>query len=266
MRIRFHLTYDGTAYCGWQIQPDVPTVEGELTRAAATILDRRPDDVKVQGASRTDSGAHALGQVAHLQFDAPRSEREFLYGLNALTEDDICVNRVQRVPEDFHARFDARAKSYRFDIWNGRFPHPLRNRYTWQYGRELDVAPMRRAAEMFEGRHDFDGFRSANCQAETSVRTIERVEVRRSGAVVRVTVHGRDFLRYMVRVMVGTLVEVGSGREPPALVADVLESGERDCAGVTAPARGLTLLNVVYSEVDWRDPPPRSPGFDAPEC
>lgn len=256
MRVRLHVSYDGTDYCGWQIQPDVPTIEGELTGAAATILDVPESEVNVQGASRTDSGAHALGQVAHLQFARDRSEREFLEGFNALTDDDICVDRVQRVSESFHARFDARTKVYRYDIWNRRFDHPFWTRYAWQYEPQLDLDRMRSAAGRMEGRHDFDGFRSTNCQADTSVRTLDRVEVQRSDNLVRTTVCGRHFLRYMVRVLVGTLVEVGTARAAVSRVSRVFNSGERRLAGMTAPARGLTLLNVDYSAVDWSDPPP----------
>jgi tRNA pseudouridine38-40 synthase len=260
MRLRLHIAYEGTNYFGWQIQPDVPTVEGALTDAAATILDRSPDAVNLQGASRTDAGVHARGQVAHLDYDEDRTPRALAKGLNALTDDDICINRVERVSDDFHARFSINYKRYRYDLWHHRFPHPFRHRYTWHLERDLDVERMRRAAPLFEGEHDFEAFRSSGCQSETSVRTMRRLAIEDDDARVRIVVEGDNFLRYMVRVMVGTLVEIGCGWLSPDVIPELFESPDRSRAGITAPAGGLTLVDITYPEHPWQTPPPEIGG------
>ncbi len=254
------IAYEGTEYFGWQVQPDVPTVEGMLTEAAATILDRPVDDVKVQGASRTDSGVHARSQIAHLAFDNDRTPWDFARGLNALTADDICVTRVEEATDDFHARFSSNRKRYRYDVWNHRFQHPFRHRYTWNMHRELDIEPMRRGARHFEGEHDFEAFRSSGCQSDTSVRTIRRMEIEREGSRVRISVDGDNFLRYMVRIMAGTLVEIGLDWKSPELIPELFETPRRDRAGRTAPACGLTLVDIRYPDHPWRGEPPEIGG------
>jgi len=267
MILRLHVAYDGSDFCGWQIQPDARTVEGELTQASAQILDRPAARVELQGASRTDSGTHAAGQVAHLVCDRDRSCWDFARGLNALTPDAICVNRVERAPDDFHARFDAGGKLYRYDIWNHRFQHPLRHRYSWQFEPELDLARMREAAAMLEGTHDFEAFRAASCQSPTTERNIHRVDVDSRGRSVSIRVAGNAFLRYMVRVMAGTLAEIGAGEIEPKRIPELFETGRRDRAGITAPAEGLTLVEVRYPDDPWRGPEPEIGAYwlaDAP--
>lgn len=268
MVIRLHVAYDGSDFCGWQIQPDAPTVEGELTAAAAQILDRPAEEVKVQGASRTDSGTHAAGQVAHISHERDRTCWDFARGLNALTPDTICVNRVEEADEDFHARYDAGGKLYRYEIWNHRFPHPIRQRYSWQFEPTLDLERMRKAAELMEGTHDFEAFRAASCQSPTTERTIRRVAVERSDRRVTIHVAGNAFLRYMVRVMAGTLAEIGAGEMEPGRIPELFESGRRGRAGITAPARGLTLLEVRYPDHPWSGSPPEIGAYwlaDAPD-
>ncbi len=254
--IRLQIAYHGAAYCGWQIQPRDRTVEGELTRAVTKILDAA-EPVKVQGASRTDSGVHALGQVAHFRHHSGRSLWDFARGLNALTADDICVVRVEEAPDEFHARHSARGKIYRYRIWNHRFVHPFLREQSWQVGQSLDLQAMREGAALLVGEHDFRGFRAADCESETTVRRMDRVEVSRSGAMVEVVVQGEAFLKYMVRVMVGTLVDVGAGRIPVRQVGEAVESGDRQRAGQTAPARGLTLEEVFYPGFPWVGEAPR---------
>lgn len=256
MILRLHVAYDGSDFCGWQIQPDARTVEGELTRAAAEILDRPVDEVKVQGASRTDSGTHAAGQVAHLVCERDRTCWDFARGLNALTPDAICVNRVERAPEDFHARYAAGGKLYRYDIWNHRFPHPLRHRYSWQFEPTLDLERMETAATMLEGTHDFEAFRASTCQSPTTERDIHRVDVERRDNLVSIHVAGNAFLRYMVRVMAGTLAEIGTGDLEPDRIPELFETGRRNDAGPTAPAKGLTLVEVRYPDHPWEGSPP----------
>lgn len=254
--IRLHIAYDGTRYCGWQIQPDDPTVEGELTRAVTQILDA-DSPVKVQGASRTDSGVHAVGQVAHFRHDTGRSLWDFSRGLNALTDDDICVVRVEPADDEFHARHSARGKIYRYRIWNHRFVHPFLRRRTWHVPVQLDVDAMIRIAQLLEGEHDFAGFRAASCESETTVRTMHRVEVLpQPPSMIEVVVEGTSFLQHMVRIMVGTLVDVGKGKFGAHRVRKVLEDGDRCRGGVTAPAGGLTLQKVFYPDFDWKGDEP----------
>ncbi|MFW5966679.1 MAG: tRNA pseudouridine(38-40) synthase TruA [Persicimonas sp.] len=256
---RMVVAYDGTAYHGWQIQREDRSVEEELTRAAARILDCELDQVKVQGASRTDSGVHAHGQVAHIAYDVDRERTtwDFVRGLNGLTDDDICVVFAEPAPEGFHARFSSTGKLYRYEIWNHRFPHPMRRRYAWRAGGELDFEAMRRAARMLEGTHDFAAFRGSNCSAETTERHLHRVELTRDGPRLFVEVEGDAFLQYMVRVIVGTLVYIGWGRREPQVIERMFETGDRAIGGITAPPHGLSLIEVFYPDHPWPLETPR---------
>lgn len=261
MRLRLHIAYEGTEYCGWQIQPDEPTVEGELLKAAATILDTSPDDIRMQGASRTDSGVHAEGQVAHLDCD-PGGRRlwEMVRGLNGLTADDIGVQRVEEAPEGFDARFSSAGKRYRYRIWNHRFEHPLRHRHLWRVGRSLDIGRMKLAASKLEGDHDFEAFRTADCDSESTRRIMHRVDVEADGPEISVIVEGNAFLKYMVRVMVGTLVDIAAESLPEGTVERMFETGERGEGGITAPSKGLTLEEVFYPDHPWRGEAPEIGG------
>lgn len=262
MIVRLHVAYDGTQYHGWQAQPEARTVEGEITKAAAEILDQPAEEVKIQGASRTDAGVHALGQVAHLIHDRERSVWEFARGLNALTPDDICINRVEEAPDDFHARYSAEGKTYRYRIWNHRFQHPLEHRRMWRFKYHLSEKRMKQAAERMVGTHDYSAFRAADCDSPRSECTIRRVDVEFDEPEITITVEGISFLKYMVRVMAGTLVEISTGHAPPDLVDRLFESGDRHQAGVTAPACGLTLVEVDYPDFPWEGTPPE-PGTPA---
>ena len=257
--IRLQIAYDGTAYHGWQIQPEDRTVEGELTRAATKILNA-DEPVKVQGASRTDAGVHAIGQVAHFRHQSGRSCWDFARGLNALTGKDIAVLRVEEALPTFHARHSARGKIYRYRIWNHRFDHPFLRDRIWRVGPALEVERMEAAAKSFVGTHDFRGFRAADCESESTLRGIQRVEVGAEGALIEVVVQGDAFLKYMVRIMVGTLVDIGAGVLPVERIAEVLESGDRRAGGQTAPARGLTLEEVFYPDFPWEGEPPKLGG------
>ena len=253
---RLHIAYDGTDYCGWQVQSDERTVEGVLTTALTRILDA-DEAVKVQGASRTDSGVHAEGQVAHFRHAGRRDMWDFARGLNALTDDAVSIIRVQPVSDQFHARHSSTGKIYRYRIWNHRFSHPFLRYRSWKVPVPLDIDAMRRAAELMVGEHDFAGFRSSNCSCETTDRRMRRVEViDRPGAVVEVVVEGDAFLQHMVRIMVGTIADVGQQKFGVQRVREVLQSGDRRRGGITAPARGLTLEKVFYPDFDWDDDEP----------
>lgn len=252
--IRLQIAYDGSAYCGWQIQPEVPTVEGVLTRAVTKLLGAE-EPVKVQGASRTDSGVHATGQVAHFRHDSARELWVILRGLNALTDDDLWVMRAQEAPPEFHARHSARGKIYRYRIWNHRFEHPFLRVRSWRVGPRLDFKAMAQAATDFVGEYDFSAFRAADCESLTTIRRIKRVELYRRGSELEILVEGDAFLKYMVRIMVGTLVDIGLERLPEDTVRRALQSGDRLDAGQTAPAKGLTLEEVFYPDFPWQEEP-----------
>jgi tRNA pseudouridine38-40 synthase len=261
-RYRMLVAYDGTAYHGWQIQTRDRSVEGDLTLAASKILDCQVDEVKVQGASRTDAGVHALGQVAQISYDIerPRSTWDFSRGLNGLTEDDINVVYVEPAPEGFHARHSSRGKIYRYEIWNHRFTHPLRRDRQWRINAPLDLTAMRAAARKLVGKHDFEAFRAADCSAETSVRELTRVDIYHDNPRIIIEVEGTAFLKYMVRVIVGTLVKVAEGQRPPEVIDQMFETHDRSLGGMTAPPQGLTLVEIFYPDFQWTRGAPKIGG------
>jgi len=257
------LEYDGAGFAGWQRQAAARTVQGELERALAAIVGGAPG---LLGASRTDAGVHAEGQVASGRFATRLDPATLRRALNATLPDDVSVVALAHAPDGFHALRDARAKLYRYAVWNGDAPSPLRaRRFHHQPGR-LDLAAMRAAAAVLVGRHDFASFqtRAADWQAEgrergeerSSVRTLFQLEVvGEAGGEIRIEVLGDGFLRQMVRTLAGTLLEVGRGRRTPASLAGVLAARSRPAAGPAAPAHGLTLVRVDYPAADLAEPP-----------
>jgi len=241
--IALRVAYDGTRYAGWQVQPELPTVQGALQEALC-VLEKRA--VTVHGAGRTDAGVHALGQVASFRTDSSIPADGYLKGLNSHLPHDIAIQEVREMDAGFHARFSARGKHYRYAVWNHPVRHPLETRTAWHVRRRLDVDSMNRAASYLVGKHDFEAFRSAACDREHAVRTLSRVEARRQGDHVFLHLEGTAFLRHMVRIVAGTLVAVGLGKRPPDWVAEVRDARDRRKAGVTAPSRGLCLLHVYY--------------------
>jgi tRNA pseudouridine38-40 synthase len=243
-RVRLRLEYDGTEFCGWQLQAGDRTVQGELESAFARVVGHA---VRVYGAGRTDAGVHARGQVAHA--DAPGAlEPHVLHrALNALLPPDVAVLEVSAAAPDFDARGDARWKRYVYRILDRRTPSPLRRRTTWHLRAALDLEAMCEAARCLEGTHDFAAFRGhAGAAGANSVRKLLRLDLRRDGDELAIAAEGQAFLRHMVRNLVGTLVQVGRGRLPPAELAEILASRDRARAGPTAPACGLCLDHVEY--------------------
>jgi tRNA pseudouridine38-40 synthase len=254
---RFRLAYDGTAFSGWQIQPNAPTVQGALERALAELTQQ---PCRVRGAGRTDAGVHAEGQLANVICSTRLSCDRLLSGLNALTPDDIRVLGVEEVSLDFDARRDVSGKHYRYVICNAAHLPPLLRWRAYHVRRELDLAAMARAARQLVGTHDFSAFRAADCERETTHRTLYRCTVgktlgetiargrgsggRSAGAQLMIDVEGTAFLKNMVRIIAGTLIDVGLGRLDVGVIGRLLGSGDRRCAGPTAPARGLTLVEV----------------------
>lgn len=245
-RIRLRVAYDGSRFHGWQIQTARTSVEGELTRVVSDIAG---EPLKVWGASRTDAGVHAIGQVAAFD-DTGRLEPEVWYRiLNRLTPDGLVVLHADRVPGAFHPRHDARGKVYRYDIVEGFHAMPMDLHTAYHLHRPLDVEAMAEAAGYLMGEHDFASFRGAECAAQGTVRRLFVVNVRRvEPRRVRVTVSGTAFLKNMVRILVGTLIDVGHGRRPPAWIREVIAARDRRAAGMTAPAAGLTLVRVFHPD------------------
>jgi tRNA pseudouridine38-40 synthase len=243
-RIKLTIEYDGTDFSGWQRQDGVRTVQGTLEQAVKDLLG---ETVEIRGAGRTDAGVHADGQVASLTLASPRiPEAGLLRGLNTILPADVAVIDVAEVDPAFDARFSARGKVYRYRIWNHFVRSPRHARSSWHCRRPLDLAAMRQAAAMLCGEHDFRGFRASDCDRRNTVRVIRRFDLTRQGAIVDLEVEATAFLKNMVRILVGTLADVGRSKLDLGRVARALESGDRAAGGVTAPACGLTLARVIY--------------------
>ena len=237
------IQYDGTDYHGWQLQANGRTIQGELTRVLSLLNGR---DVTVHGAGRTDAGAHAEGQVASFVLDRSFEPVLLRDAINGNLNRDIRVVEAEQVDESFHARFAAKAKFYRYRIWNGAVVPPFVYRYVYHHRDRLDIEAMRHAAAPLVGTHDFSAFTSAGSEVEERVRTLTRVDVVEEGSEIWIEAEAAGFLRYMVRTIAGTLIEVGRGRREASATRSVLESRDRNRAGPTVSAAGLTLIRVGY--------------------
>ena len=244
-RFALALEYDGTAYCGWQTQVDSPSVQAALEAALSTVADH---PVEVVTAGRTDTGVHATSQVVHFDSTVDRGERGWLLGANTRLPDDIGTLWIKRVPDDFHARFSATARSYRYLILN-RASRPAleRNRACWMR-KPLDHERMHSAAQSLIGTHDFSSYRAAECQSKTPIRRMEKIDVTRQGDYVAIQVTANAFLHHMVRNIAGVLLAVGKGDRPVEWAQTVLDARDRRSGGVTAPPQGLYLIGVRYPE------------------
>ncbi|HJP04397.1 MAG: tRNA pseudouridine(38-40) synthase TruA [Gammaproteobacteria bacterium] len=242
-RLAIGIEYDGTAYNGWQSQPHAPSIQDTLNEALSAVAD---GPVECAGAGRTDSGVHATGQVAHFDTEATRSNRSWLLGINSNLPDDVSVLWVQTVGDDFHARFSARSRSYRYIILNREVRSALQRHRAWWFRHELDLDNMQAGADLLSGQHDFTSFRAASCQSKSAVRTITDLRVTRAEDYIHIDCTADAFLHHMVRNIVGSLVRVGQGDEPVAWIQQILDSRDRKHMGLTAPAAGLTLTAVDY--------------------
>ena len=249
MNYRLLVQYDGTDFHGWQLQPNLRTVQGELTRVLS-LLDNR--EVTVHGSGRTDAGVHAEGQVANAQLQREISTDKLRSAINGNLEADVRLLAVEVVPDDFHARHSATGKTYRYRVVNSLVMPPFWRRYAIQESRQLDIAKMGRCGKLFMGEHDWTAFSAADAEVETRVRTLTELSVvarpldRSHSKLIEFTVSADGFLRYMVRSIVGTLLAVGRNEIDEETVARAIKDGDRSLAGPTAPARGLTLLSVQY--------------------
>jgi tRNA pseudouridine38-40 synthase len=242
-QIRLVVEYDGTGLAGWQRQANGPSVQQHLEEALAAMLQH---EVRVVGASRTDAGVHARGQVASFRTERAIPLHGIRRGLNSILPPAIAVIDADEVPDDFHPRFSATGKHYRYTLLVRRDRSPFWRDRAWHRPQGVDVALMQEAAGALLGEHDFAAFRAAGCAARTTRRRVDRIAVARDGDLVTLDVRGNAFLRHMVRIVTGTLVEVGEGRRPVAEVGEILGSRDRTRAGQTAPPQGLELLSVFY--------------------
>src|ERR1044071_3182147 len=249
MNYRLTIQYDGTDFSGWQTQDDRRTVQGELARALSLL---EGEEVSVHGAGRTDAGVHAEAQVASAHLRREWETRRMAAALNGNLARDVRVLDVTVVPDDFHARFDAKGKTYSYRVFNETFMFPFWSRYALHESRPLDTGRMREAARLFPGEHDWTAFSAAQSDVETRVRNVTSLEVvehtsrRGRGRLVEVRASAEGFLRYMVRSIAGTLLAAGRGEIDADSIRRAIESGERPPAFVTAPAHGLTLVEVHY--------------------
>lgn len=243
-RIRLVLEYDGTGLHGWQRQDNGATVQEHLEDALRELLGARTQAI---GASRTDAGVHALGQVVHFDTEHPSIPAHGIRkALNSALPPQIAVLGAAEVAPDFHSRFDSTGKRYRYRILCRPVRSPMRRHRAWQLGLELDLEAMRRAAAELLGEHDFSAFRASGCTARTTWRRLDEIRIDAAGDEAVLEVRGNAFLRNMVRILAGTLADVGRGYRDPSTIAELLSSGDRTRAGRTAPAAGLTLVEVFY--------------------
>ena len=241
------VAYDGTYYSGFQVQPVAPTIEGELNKHLSALFGQ---DIKVIGASRTDAGVHALCNAAVFDAETTMPAEKIAYALNQRLPEDIRIQKSGEVADDFHPRHTDTRKTYEYRIITGEFPNPLKRLYAYHTYHSLDIMRMQKAATYLVGEHDFKSFCSVKAVVESTVRTIYTVDVEQREEEITIRVCGNGFLYNMVRIIAGTLLEVGKGRWEPEKVKEMLESKDRCAAGPTAPAHGLTLVKYEFLELE----------------
>lgn len=250
MRIALGIEYDGSRFLGWQTQPGGGAVQDALQPALAGIAGV---PVAVSCAGRTDRGVHARGQVVHFDTAVERPDTAWVRGVNALLPDSVAVLWSRRMPDDFHARYSARSRTYRYVLLNRGVRPALAARYAGWFHAPLDMRAMQAAAAYLVGEHDFTSFRSSECQAKSPVRRVHSLDITRAGERIDIVVRANAFLHHMVRNVVGTLVYVGKGKHPPIWAREVLQARDRARAAPTFPPEGLYLEQVVY-EPHWNLP------------
>lgn len=246
MNYKLLIQYDGSRYDGWQKQGNTDnTIQGKLEHVLSRMTD---ETIEIHGAGRTDAGVHALGQVANFHTKKKYSAEEILIYMNQYLPDDIAVCQVENVPERFHARLNATGKVYVYTVRNSIVPDVFARKQEYQVESPLDVEAMKKAAQYFVGRHDFKSFCSNKRYKKSTERTIYSCSIEEEGSRIRFVWHGEGFLYNMVRILTGTLIEVGLGMRTPESMSSILEGKNRELAGMTAPAQGLCLMKVEYGE------------------
>ena len=244
-RIKLTVAYDGTDYCGWQVQPNGMTVEEILNRELSALTG---EEVKVIGASRTDAGVHAEGNVAVFDTETGIPAERIAYALNCRLPEDIVAVKSEEVPGDWHPRYQCSVKTYEYRILNREMPDPVCRRSTVHVSYPLNLGDMRTAAGYLKGEHDFKSFCSPHTEVKETVRTVHSLEIEKEGDIITVRISGNGFLYNMVRIIVGTLINVGRGACPPEKVKEILVARDRRKAAATAPAKGLVLKYIRYGK------------------
>ena len=242
MRIKATVEYDGTAYGGWQLQKNAPSIQGELERVLYELCGKR---IAVTAAGRTDAGVHAMAMPVHFDIETSIPPEKLPFVFNRSLPVDIRMLAATE-QEGFHARFDAKGKTYRYAVWTAPHASALERSRSMHFPYKLELEPMIKAASYIEGKHDFAAFAASGAQTKTTVRTVKEVKVEKVGDMIYISVTGDGFLYNMVRIIVGTLLSVGNGRMTPEQVKLAVESGNREDAGFTAEPQGLTLMEVYY--------------------
>ena len=242
-RIRLKVAYDGTGYHGWQLQKNAVTIESELNRCLSELFG---EEIQVTGASRTDAGVHALENIAVFDTTSLMSAGKISYALNQRLPEDIRIQKSEETACDWHPRRCKSRKTYEYRIYRAQFPMPVKRLYALFTYYKLDVNHMKEAAAYLEGEHDFKSFCQTKTQVESTVRTLYSVQVEEQGQDLVIRVCGNGFLYNMVRIIVGTLLEVGQGRRTPESITEILAARDRAAAGPTAPAHGLTLVRYEF--------------------
>lgn len=241
---KLKISYDGSRYFGWEHQPDRETIQGKIETVLARMVDK--DMVDVIGAGRTDAGVHARAMIANVHLDTQMSPEEIRDYANRYLPDDIAILEVREAADRFHARYKAVGKTYQYTCFDGPVKPVFDRKYYTPLDQKLDVEAMQEAAHFLEGKHDYKSFCGNSRMKKSTVRIVDTITVRRRKGYVYLTFHGTGFLQNMVRIMSGTLIEVGLGRKRPEEVGEILEACDRKVAGPTAPAKGLCLLKVDY--------------------
>ncbi len=241
---KMEISYDGTRYYGWEHQPNIDmTIQGKLENVLAQMLGT---EVEVIGAGRTDAGVHAKGMIANVHMDTAKSEQEICEYMNRYLPEDICVREVKLAGDRFHSRYNAKGKTYCYTCYIGNLKPVFNRKYVYVPDKIPDIYRMRRAAEYLVGIHDFASFCGNPKMKKSTVREIYSIDILQSGPYLNLTYHGSGFLQYMVRILTGTLLEVGFGKRSPESMMELLEARERSKAGFTVPAKGLCMIKVDY--------------------
>jgi tRNA pseudouridine38-40 synthase len=243
-RYKCIISYDGSEFSGYQVQPKKRTVQSQIEAALAKM--HKDVNVKISASGRTDAGVHARGQVIHFDSPLPLTEEKWEIALNSMLPEDISILCVEKADSDFHARFDASGKEYRYFLYQSLKRDPFQRNYAFHYPFPLNIEAMNEACSYLLGTHDFSSFCSARTEVADKVRTIETIEISQEEELLSFRFVGNGFLYNMVRILVGTIVEVGSGKRKPEDIVEILEKKDRRYAGKTAPAQGLYLWKVFY--------------------
>ncbi len=242
-RVKLTVAYDGTNYCGWQVQPNGITIQEVLNQCLSEFTGEKIETI---GASRTDAGVHALGNVAVFDTEMRMPGDKFSFALNQRLPEDIRIQKSEEVDVNFHPRYIKSQKTYEYRILNHRFPIPTERFYSHFTYIPLDIEKMREAAEYLVGEHDFKSFCGTGAQVKTTVRTVKEIQIEKNEDRITIRITGEGFLYNMVRIIAGTLMDIGGGLYPPEKMQEILEAKDRKKAGPTAPARGLTLMEIQY--------------------